>query len=113
LSELDRNWVNSVDKRLEGLEARVSAVERVLLTPKGTKIVAKRSPKGPTNAIMKLIQEGFLNSPKLVKEIEQELKRQGYYYSLQTLDATIRRMNVSKILTRTGKRGQWRYAVRK
>lgn len=113
MSELDRKWVHSVDKRLESLEARISDLERVLSSPEKTKTVAKGSSKGPTNAILKLVQEGFLDVPKPVKEIEQELKRQGYYYSLQVIDATLRRMNVNKVLTRTGKRGQWRYAVRK
>jgi hypothetical protein len=113
LSELDRKWVQSVDKRFEGLEARISDLERAFSSPKRTKTFAKGGSKGPTNAILKLVQEDFLDVPKPVKEIEQELKRQGYYYSLQVIDATLRRMNVNKVLTRTGKRGQWRYAVRK
>jgi hypothetical protein len=113
LSELDRNWVHSVDKKLESLDARISDLERILSSSKRTKTVVTESSKGPTNAILKLVQEGFLDVPKPVKEIEQELKRQGYYYSLQAIDATLRRMNVSMVLTRTGKRGQWRYAVRK
>lgn len=113
MSELDRKWVDSVDKRLESLEARISDIERASSSSKRTKIFTKGSSKGPKNAILKLVQEGFLDVPKPVKEIEQELKRQEYYYSLQAIDATLRRMNVNKVLTRTGKRGQWRYAVRK
>jgi len=113
LSELDRKWIHSVDKRLESSEARISNLERAFSSPERTKTFTKGSPKGPTNAISKLVQEGFLDVPKPVKEIEQELKRQGYYYSLQAIDATLRRMNVNNVLTRTGKRGQWRYAVRK
>jgi hypothetical protein len=113
LSELDRRWVHGVDRRLKSLEARISDLERAFSSPKRTKTFAKGSSKGPTNAILKMIQEGFLDVPKTVREIEQELKRQGYYYSLQAIDATLRRMNVNKVLTRTGKRGKWRYAVRK
>lgn len=113
MSEFNGSWVNSVDKRLDSLEARISDLERAISSSKKTKTAISGSSKGPTNAVLKLIQDGFLNEPILVKEIVQELNRQGYYYTIQVIDEVLRRMNRNRILTRTGKRGKWKYTVRK
>jgi hypothetical protein len=113
VSSLEENWVSSVNRRLEGLEARVCSLEQGLLYPKKTRTVISGGSKGPTNAMLKLAEGGFMDTPKAVKEVQEELNRQGYYYSIQITDSALRRMNKSKVLTRTGKRGHWEYAVRK
>jgi hypothetical protein len=113
MSEMEKNWVSSVNKRLDKLEKKVADFELILHTSKRTKASVPTNSKGPSNAISKLIQGGFLDTPKAVKEIKEELAREGYYYSIQNIDSALRRMNLSKILSRIGKRGQWRYVIRK
>lgn len=114
MSELDKNWTSTVDARLGKLEERISSIEQRLSDAKKVKTTTRRqSSKGPTGAIRLLIDEGFLDKPKLAKEVKAELDRLGHYYTLQVVDATLRQMNKSKVLTRVGQKGEWRYAVRK
>jgi len=112
LSESNESWVNSVDRRLDNLELRVSTLENILSQPAKMK---KRvpSPKGPSQAIWTLINDHFLDTPKLVNEIQSELNRRSYYYSVQTIDSALRRMTRNDVLTRIGKKGQWKYVLKK
>lgn len=115
MSELDKNWINEVNTRLESFEARLSKVEQHLSgLPEKSAVVSKpKTSKGPTGAIMQLIEEHFLDEPKLVKEIQTETNRLGHYYTTQTLDSYLRRLNKAKVLTRIGRKGEWRYAIRR
>jgi len=65
--------------------------------------------------VHKLIYDGFLDNPKLVKDVKSELERQGYYYTITAVNKAlyIDFMKKKNLLTRTGKRGKWKYVIRK
>ena len=101
-----------INKRFEDLETRIIALENLVSKSKPIEKHITSSSKGPTNAIHKIIQEGFFDTPKSAKEAKEELERQGYYYTIQVVDGVLRRLN-GDTLTRIGKRGQWKYVIRK
>lgn len=101
-----------LEKRFVDLEARVSAIENLMAKPTNVTLSTERESKGPTNAIRKVIQEGFFDSPKASKEAETELNRQGYFYSIQSIDKAMRSMN-GKEFTRIKQDGIWKYVIRK
>jgi len=71
--------------------------------------------KGIVGGIQFLMDSNYLNQLRSMREIFEELKREGYYYSLQSVDTTLRRIFVSKkkVLTRTQVGKVWKYAIRK
>lgn len=113
MSESNESWVNSIDRRLDDLESRVSTLEKRILSQPAKMKKRVPSPKGPSQTIWTLINDHFLDTPKLVNEIQSELNRRSYYYSVQTIDSTLRRMTRNDMLTRIGKKGQWKYVLKK
>ena len=103
-------------KKIKKLEERVAELEKAVF---GTKSKRKTKPqskyKGLTGGINLLIDNGFFKKPVLVTEVQDELKKEGYFYSLQATDTILRRNMVTrtKILTRMKIDGVWQYAVRK
>lgn len=100
------------NKRFADLEARVSALENLMSKPSKVKPHREKESKGPKNAIRKAIQEGCFDTPKASKEVEKELNRQGCFYSLQSIDHSLRSLNGIE-LTRIKAEGIWKYVVRK
>ena len=116
MNDFDQDQARTVAERFDKLEARISKLESITLqTAEKRTLVLSKSEKGLPRALSKLIQEGFLNTPKLRKEVQDEMKRQGYYYSTQAIQNTLARdfMKKKGILTRIGKRGKWRYVLKK
>jgi hypothetical protein len=113
VNEMGNDCASNVAKRIDDLEVRVSKLERILPNTRENNAEPSVGSKGPSNAIGRLIYDGYLNEPKPVKEVHNELSRQGYHYTLQIVDCALRRMNRRKILTRVGKRGEWKYVVRR
>jgi len=62
-----------------------------------------------------LIEKDFFKKPKLVTEVQDELQKEGYYYSVQASDTILRRdmVNRKKTLTRIKVGGVWQYVLRK
>ena len=62
-----------------------------------------------------LISKKFLDSPKSVKDVMNELKKEGYFYLNGSIDKILRVdfVNKKKILTRISENNVWRYVVRK
>lgn len=75
----------------------------------------KKAYKGLAGGIRMLIDEGFMDSPKLVKEIHEELKRQGFHYPQPSLSKllSINFMKNKRILTRISEGKNWKYVIRK
>lgn len=93
--------------------ARVSSLKKSRLTFKKTPAVKKEF-TGLSGGLSKLYQEGFFDTPKLLKQILDEMERQAYYYSAPAVNTTLTRYFVKKnLLTRVGKRGQWKYVKKK
>lgn len=124
---------NLVIKKLEALEMRLDNMEKILLEfrsfiekPKLEKTKStqddkknlessNRPYKGIVGGVQFLIDNNFLNQLRSMREIYEELKREGYYYPLQSVDTTLRRDFVSrkKILSRQQVDGVWKYVLRK
>jgi len=75
----------------------------------------KSSYKGLSGGIRFLIGGGFFNTPKSSNETYSELKKEGYYHSIQTVDSTLRKIFVAnkKTLTRLQEQNVWKYVLRK
>jgi len=116
LSEFNQELVGKVIERLDRLEARVSELESAFQQVSRKKeCISSNNAKGPSGAISRLIREGFLDTPKTRKEVQDELERQGYYYSRQAIQNVLARdfMKKKSMLTRIGKRGKWKYVEMK
>lgn len=88
-----------------------------ITTAKGGKIQKKEPKKytGLIGGIQLLIDNGFFKKPVLVTEVNEELRREGYFYTVQAVDTILRRDMVKrkKILTRAQIDGVWQYVLRK
>jgi hypothetical protein len=114
LSRINEDWMKKVMERLDNLEARVSSLEKSILTVKKIPAVKKEF-TGLSGGIRKLINDGFFNKPKSLREIMDEMRRQMYYYSEPAVNTAVTRdfMKRKGLLTRIGKRSQWKYVLRK
>lgn len=116
MSGFDQYWAKNVTEKLDKLEARISRLESVLLLTESKKrLVLPKSSKGPSGTISKLIKAGFLDTPKTRREVQNELERQGYYYRAPVIHTALTRdfMKKKGILTRVGKKGEWRFVLKK
>lgn len=106
-----------VFQRLDALESRVAELETKLEPVKThVKTVSLTSNfKKLNSGIHKLIHDGFFNEPELVKDVKSELERQGYYYIISAVNKAlyVDFMKKKNLLTRIGKRGEWKYVIRK
>jgi len=70
--------------------------------------------KGLSGGIRFLKDNGFFDNPKSTNETYAELKKEGYYHSLQSVDGALRNNFVSrnKILVRTEENEVWKYVLR-
>ncbi len=105
---------SELEKRMDELEKRVIKLEKTVFTQK-TSAVRSKNYKGLVGGIRFLVDSGFFKKLRSVNDAHNELKREGYYHSLQTVDTILRRDFVSKkkILSRTKEDDIWKYAVRK
>jgi hypothetical protein len=85
---------------------------KIEATPQPTK---SNNYKGLVGGITLLIDNGFFISPKTANEVHAELKKETYYYSIQSVDSSLRKDFVSrkKILTRIQEGKVWKYVLRK
>ena len=115
MSSLDREWASNITEKLDNLEARVSKLESILQQAESKRLVLSKSAKGLSGAISKLVQDGFLDKPKTRKEVQDELERRGIYYRAPVIHTSLTRdfMKRKDILTRVGKKGEWRYVLKK
>ena len=114
MNNYNKEMLEEIMERLKNLETRVSALEKSLASTK------EESPKlekfeGLSGGINKLIHEGFFNTPRSLKEVVNELQRQCYFYAKPAINTALMRDFVKRknVLTRIGKRGEWKYVLRK
>lgn len=69
--------------------------------------------KGLKGGIDFLIERGHLNQLRTAKEISQELKKETYTHSIQSVDKRLRFLVSKKILARIKEDGVWKYGVRR
>lgn len=112
---------DNIEKRFDELEIRLGRIEKLLseTTPKtkksGREKTQSNSYKGIVGGIQYLIDNNFLDQLRSMREIYEELKKEGYYYPLQSVDKTLRAdfVHKKKILTRQQVDKVWKYAIRK
>ena len=98
------------------LEERVSDLEKAVFGSKKPTIKkADEKYKGLTGGLTLLLENGFFKKPVLVTEVQDELKKEGYFSSIQATDTLLRRSMVKrrKVLTRVKVDGVWQYVIRK
>lgn len=71
--------------------------------------------KGVGGGIRLLLDNNFFSSLKSVEEVKEELEKEGYFHSKETISTALGRdfVKTKKILTRVKRDGSWRYAIRK
>jgi len=108
------NEIEKVRKIVQDHEKRISELEKALLVEK-VKPKGKQEFKGLSGGIEYLTSKGFLNTPKSVKEIQEELKKEGYHYRYESVSKllSVNFMAKRKILTRIKENNVWKYVVRK
>lgn len=92
---------DEIKRILEDHEIRVKALEEAIL-PKKKKKEINKNYKGLAGGIRFLIDNDFLNEPKTVNEIRDELKREGYHHSVAPVSKmlSVNFTNKRKILKR-------------
>ena len=76
-------------------------------------LIVKKQYSGLKGGINFLIDEGFLSTPKSSKEVAEELRKENYFHSLQSVDKRLRFLVTTKSLTRIVENEIWKYVVRK
>ena len=105
---------NEVKKVLDDHEERLTKLEEIFLIEKKSTDINKTKYKGLVGGIKFLIKNGFLNEPKTVEEIKNELESKGYFYSYVSVDKILRVDLINKkILNRIRKNDIWKYVIRK
>lgn len=105
------------DKFLD-LENRVTKIEKILFNKQSRKKIESKTTnkyEGLTGGIVFLIDNRFFDKPRLVTEIIEELKKEGYHYGRQAVDILLRRdfVKKKKKLTRNKDDKLWKYVIRK
>jgi len=77
------------------------------------KISIENSYSGLKGGIEFLIDNTFLSNLKSAKEVQEELKKENYFHSKESVDKRLRFLVTKKILTRIKEDKIWKYAVRR
>ena len=108
--------LEKIDRRLELIEKKLFHPESNVLSQK-TKSTSspKKKDVGTAGGIELLIDQGFFEKPKSMKAILDELKKEGYFYPVTSIDASVRKnfFAKKKILTRIKEGKVWLYVTRK
>ncbi len=70
---------------------------------------------GVSKHIYAIMQEGFFDQPRPLKETRAELERKGCFYDIRLIDNSLRKvfMKNNKLLTRVKNGSRWAYVIRK
>jgi len=106
--------IKEIEKAIQEHESRISRLEEAVLE-KGKEPRKPQEFKGLSGGIEYLISKGYLDSPKSVKEIQEELRKEGYHYQrpsvnkMLSVDFTVKQRS----LTRITEKNVVKYVVRK
>jgi len=106
--------IGEVERIIKDHEERISVLEKAIFTEK-IKPKERQEFKGLSGGIEYLISKGVLNTPKSVKKIQEELKKEGYHYPYSSINKllSVDFMEKQKILTRVKEGDVLKYVVRK
>lgn len=107
--------IEKLKKIIQEHEDRIVKLEKLFSDKKSTKLTEKKSThSGVSGGIQMLIDNGFFGEPKSVKAVVTEMKREGYYDSMATIDSTLRKVFLkNRTLQRINEGKKWKYVIRK
>ena len=109
--------LDKIDRRLERIEKKVFHLESDISSKKinSTSSPTKKDYKGTSGGIQFLIDHSFFDEPKSMRAILDELKKEGYFYPVESVDAAVRKVffNKKKMFTRIKEGKIWLYVTRK
>ena len=111
--------LSELHKKIQDLEKRVIALEKATkdqhLAITEEKASSETNFSGLQGGIRFLISKNFLDNPKTVNEILDELKKEGYHYPYNSVNkiVSVNLMQKQKILTRMMEGNVWKYVIRK
>lgn len=103
-------------KKIDEIEIRLKKIEDILFSGnKSPQLKTKENFSGLAGGIRFLIKNGFFNEPKTLKDVIDELKREGYHRSTSGVASTLSVTFTAnqKILTRIKEGKIWKYVTRK
>ena len=102
-------------KIIEAHEKRIAHLENILTDKKAEPKKVANSYSGLTGGIQKLIDEKYVDMPRRVSEINEELKRNGYHYPAGSVDKILRVdfLKRRNTLTRIKEGGIYKYVIRR
>jgi len=106
--------INDIKKLLAELENSLGTSDARNKKPaRPTKVSSV--PKGALNAIMMLIEEDFLNSPKEISAVMKKLKEIGHYHKGTAVAMNLLNLTKRRILNRFKNKEtkNWEYVIRK
>jgi len=107
--------IDEIKARIENHEKRLSALESKHTEKLKNSTDDSKDYSGLVGGIRYLIDNGFFNEPKTVKETLDELKRKGYHYGdaavSKALSVTFTRK--TKVLNRIKEGDVYKYVIRK
>ena len=105
--------IEKLKKTIQDHEDRISKLEKPF-SEKKTEKPKKSNFTGVSGGIRLLINNGFLDTPKFVSEIVAEMKREGYYHDMPTVDSALRKSFLkNRTLQRIKEEKKWKYVIRK
>jgi predicted nuclease with TOPRIM domain len=103
--------IKEIKEKLRELEDRLERLENKAIKRK-MKIVKKY--KGLTGGLRFLLDKGFFDKWRTLKDVCEELEREGYNYPPKTVSARLlESVRDYKFLVRKKEKGIWKYAKRK
>jgi len=105
--------MRNIDEVLDDHEKRLRRIELTLFEQGRKNFNFKED--GVPKGIQELIEEGYFNIPRTVKEIISELNKKGYFGTKQTIDSAIRRdfFRRRRIFKRIKEDNVWKYVISK
>ena len=103
-------------QKIEDIDERLKKIEDMFLSKNASEhSKVKDNFTGLSGGIRFLIKNGFFNEPKTLKEVIEELKREGYHRSMSGVASTLSVTFTAnqKILTRIKEGTNWKYVIRK
>lgn len=108
--------MEEIKRRLDDFESRLEKIEKILFSDKTRKEkIVSKDYKGLAGGVRFLIDNGFLNQPKSVNEILDELKKESYHYTTAGIASTLSETFTKnqKILNRIKEGKVYKYVMRK
>lgn len=85
------------DKQINDILTRLGKLEKAVFVEKTkTSRLKKENFSGAKGGVLLLLSEGYLDKPRLAREVEDELKQKGYHYSIQVVQTTLNRLSNTK-----------------